>query len=152
MESFQFIKRHGLWSDDQARQAVELKRRVEAGDLTLIRVAWPDPHGAIRAKSVTVAAFNDVLENGYNINIATSTLDGSGARVFKSFTAGGGMGLAEMTGSPSLTAVPDPGTFRVLPWATDIGWVLCDQYFHDGRPFHFDTRHQLKQQLETLLF
>jgi glutamine synthetase len=150
MESFQFIKRHGLWSDEQARQAVELQHRIEAGDLNLIRVAWPDPHGAIRAKAVTVPAFKDVLENGYNINIATSTLDGSGARVFQSFTAGGGLGLDEMTGSPNLTAVPDPATFRILPWAPDIGWVLCDQYFHDGRPFHFATRHLLKQQLARL--
>ena len=26
------------------------------------------------------------------------------------------MGLDEMTGSPNLTIVPDPATFRVLPW------------------------------------
>ncbi|NQV57052.1 MAG: glutamine synthetase [Rhodospirillales bacterium] len=150
MKSFDFIRRYGLWTNDQARQAEELKRRAETGELQLVRIALADPHGASRAKSVTVPAFLDVLENGYNINIATATLDGSGERVFKSFTRGGGMDLDEMTGSPNLTVVPDPSTFRVLPWAPHIGWVLCDQYFHDGTPFHFSTRHLLKQQIERL--
>ena len=30
--------------------------------------------------------------------------------------------------------VPDPSTFRVLPWAPHSGWMLCDLYFPDGRP------------------
>ena len=88
--------------------------------------------------------------NGYNINVATTTLDASGARTFASFTDGGGMGLAEMTGSPNLTIVPDPATFRVLPWAPGIGWVLCDEYFNTGIPFHFSPRQILKKQLARL--
>ena len=43
------------------------------------------------------------------------------------------MGLDEMTGSPNLVIVPDPATFRVLPWAPGVGWVLCDEYFTSGR-------------------
>ena len=119
-----FIERHGLWTDDQKRQAEELKRRVENENLQLIRVAWADPHGASRAKAVTIPAFIAALETGYNINPATSTLDSANARTFASFTRGGGLGLDEMTGSPNLTIVPDPSTFRVLPWAPGIGWVL----------------------------
>ena len=82
-----------------------------------MRLAWADPHGAARAKAVTVPAFLAALETGYNINVATTTLDSANARTFASFTRGGGMGLDEMTGSPNLTIVPDPSTFRVLPWA-----------------------------------
>ena len=47
------------------------------------------------------------------------------------------MGLDEMTGSPNLTIVPDPTTFRVLPWAPRTGWILCDEYFNDGRAVSF---------------
>ena len=36
--------------------------------------------------------------------------------------------------------MPDASTFRVLPWAPDTGWVLCDLQFPDGRPVPFDTR------------
>jgi len=90
------------------------------------------------------------LSNGYNINVATTTLDSANARTFSSFTRGGGMGLDEMTGSPNLTIVPDPSTFRVLPWAPGAGWVLCDEYFNTGVPFHFSPRHLLRRQLRRL--
>jgi glutamine synthetase len=122
--SVSFIERHGLWSDDQRREAQELERRIEKENLHLVRLAWADPHGASRAKAVTPAVFTAALIAGYNINVATSTLDSAGARTFASFTQGGGMGLPEMTGSPNLIVVPDPVTFRVLPWAPGVGWVL----------------------------
>src|SRR5262245_28645192 len=131
-----FIDKHGLYGDDQTRQAQEIKLRLEKGDIHFIRLAWADPHGASRAKAVSVPAFLAALENGYNINVATTTLDSANARTFASFTRGGGMGLPEMTGSPNLTIVPDPLTFRVLPWAGHngggVGWILADEYFNTG--------------------
>src|SRR5262245_58329394 len=145
-----FIAKHGLYGDDQKRQAQEIKKRLEQGDLHFIRLAWADPHGASRAKAVSVPAFLAALESGYNINVATTTLDSANARTFASFTRGGGMGLAEMTGSPNLTIVPDPSTFRVLPWAPGVGWILCDEYFSNGAPFHFSPRHLLRRQLKRL--
>ena len=145
-----FIERHGLWSEEQRAQARDLRKRIESESLELVRVAWADPHGASRAKALSPAVFLDALEHGYNINVATTTLDSAGGRVFKSFTRGGGMGLDEMTGSPNLTVVPDPSTFRTLPWASGVGWVLCDEYFRDGRPFHFSPRHLLRRQVARL--
>jgi len=145
-----FIERHGLWSEEQRAQARELRKRLEHEPLELVRLAWADPHGASRAKALSLPVFLDALENGYNINVATTTLDSAGGRVFKSFTRGGGMGLDEMTGSPNLTVVPDPSTFRTLPWAPGVGWVLCDEYFRDGRPFHFSPRHLLRRQVARL--
>ncbi|HEY4407820.1 MAG TPA: glutamine synthetase, partial [Xanthobacteraceae bacterium] len=124
-----FIEKYGLRSEEQRRQAEELARRVMKEGLHLVRLAWADPHGAARAKAVTVPAFIGALSAGYNINVATTTLDSANARSFSSFTRGGGMGLPEMTGSPNLTIVPDPATFRVLPWAPGVGWILCDEYF-----------------------
>jgi hypothetical protein len=112
-----FIEKHGLWTDDQKRRAEELKLFLEKDKLQFVRIAWADPHGASRAKAVTVPAFLAAMTSGYNINVATTTLDSANARTFSSFTRGGGMGLPEMTGSPNLTIVPDPLTFRVLPRA-----------------------------------
>jgi glutamine synthetase len=145
-----FIERHALWSDDQKMLAADLEARVRGANLRLIRLAWADPHGAARAKMVTAPVFLESLRNGYNINVATTTLDSAGGRVFASFTRGGGMGLPEMTGSPNLTIVPDPGTFRVLPWAPGVGWVLCDEYFDTGVPFHFSPRQLLRRLLREL--
>src|SRR3989454_3358112 len=145
-----FIDKHGLWTETQRHQAAELKRRLDQEDLKFVRLAWADPHGYSRAKAVTVPAFLSALATGYNINVASTTLDSAGTRTFSSFTRGGGMGLDEMTGSPNLTIVPDPGTFRVLPWAAGVGWVLCDEYFRDGKPFHFSPRHLLRRQVARL--
>lgn len=145
-----FIERYGLWTSEQKRRAAEIKRRIQAEKIRLIRVVWSDTHGHARTKEVTVPAFLSALTNGYNINVATTTLDASGARTFSSFTPGGGMGLEEMTGSPNLTIVPDPMTFRVLPWAPGIGWILCDEYFNTGIPFHFSPRQLLRRQLARL--
>ena len=56
-----FIEKHGLWTADQDRQAEEIKRRLEAGGIKLVRVCWADPHGASRAKTVTAGAFIGAL-------------------------------------------------------------------------------------------
>jgi glutamine synthetase len=145
-----FIEQHGLWSEDDKRQAVDIKRRLETEKLRFVRLAWSDTHGYVRAKTLTVPAFLSALNAGYNIGVATTTLDAAGARVFASFTRGGGMGLAEMTGSPNLTVVADPATFRTLPWAPGTAWILCDEYFNDGTPFHFAPRQLLKKALRKL--
>jgi glutamine synthetase len=150
MTARSFIDKYGLRTEEQRRAAEELKLRVQKEGVTVVRLAWADPHGASRAKAVTAPAFIAALDAGYNINVATTTLDSANARTFSSFTRGGGMGLAEMTGSPNLTIVPDPATFRALPWAPGVGWILCDEYFNSGVPFHFSPRHLLRRQLKRL--
>jgi len=145
-----FIEQHGLWNDDARRQAEEIRRRLEADKFRFVRLAWGDTHGYARAKTLTVPAFIAALNAGYNIGVATTTLDSAGARVFASFTRGGGMGLDEMTGSPNLTVVVDPKTFRALSWAPGVAWILCDEYFNDGRPFHFAPRQLLRKVLDRL--
>lgn len=145
-----FIHRYGLRTDAQERAAAELRHRLEREDLRLVRMAWADPHGASRAKSVAMPVFLNALEAGYNINVATTTLDSSNARTFSSFTRGGGLGLDEMTGSPNITIVPDPATFRMLPWAPGVGWVLCDEYFNSGAVYPFSPRQLLRRELQKL--
>jgi len=66
-----FIEKHGLWSDEQRRQADEIKRRLETDKLRYVRLAWGDTHGYSRAKTLTVPAFVSALQSGYNIGVAT---------------------------------------------------------------------------------
>ena len=47
-----FVDRHGLWSDDQRKQAQELVRRIDAGECDVVRFAWPDQHGLLRGKTL----------------------------------------------------------------------------------------------------
>ena len=146
-----FIEQHGLWSDDQRRHAEELKYRIEKDDIQLIRVAWADPHGAVARQDRDGAGVRRRARRPATTSTSRPrTLDSANARTFASFTRGGGMGLDEMTGSPNLTIVPDPATFRLLPWAPKVGWVLCDEYFNSGVPFHFSPRQVLRRQLKRL--
>ena len=66
------------------------------------------------------------------------------------FAAGGGFGIEEMTGFPDVTLVPDPTTFRVLPYADRTGWILSDPYFANGKPIPLDGRGLLRRQLARL--
>jgi glutamine synthetase len=46
--------------------------------------------------------------------------------------------------------VPDPRTFRVLPWAPRTASVLCDLHLPDGAPVVFSSRRVLRDQLDGL--
>ena len=71
-EATGFIARHNLWTGAQREQASELRRRLEREPLQFVRMAWADPHGASRAKAVTLPTFLGALSDGYNINVATT--------------------------------------------------------------------------------
>src|SRR6185295_8574600 len=52
-----------------------------------------------------------------------------------------------LQGAADVLMLPDPSTFRVLPWAPDTGWFLCDLRLQDGRPVPYCTRTLLKDAL-----
>src|SRR2546423_15260609 len=108
-----FVEKHGLWSQEQRAQAAELRKRIAGEKLDLVRLAWADPHGASRAKALSVPVFLEALASGYNINVATTTLDSAGGGAFQAFTRGGRVGLGAMTGAPQLVVAADPPTSRV---------------------------------------
>jgi glutamine synthetase len=70
--------------------------------------------------------------------------------VFPAFTPGAGLGMAQLESAADVFMFADASTFRVLPWAPDTGWVLCDLRFGDGKPVPFDTRSILKTAVEKL--
>jgi glutamine synthetase len=60
--------------------------------------------------------------------------------VFPVWQPGGGFGMKELEGAADMVMLPDPTTFRALPWAPHSGWMLCELYFADGRSMPFCTR------------
>lgn len=76
--------------------------------------------------------------------------DTSHKTVFPWFTEGGGFGMDEMTGGGDFLMLPDPTTFRVLPWAHKTGWIMADIYFPNGKPVPFSTRQILREALSEL--
>src|SRR6202041_3674114 len=85
------------------------------------------------------------LESGCTITTTMFAKDTSHKTVFPVFTAGGGFGMREMEGAADVLMVADPLSFRVLPWSSATGWLLCDVYFADGRPVPFATPNLYQQ-------
>ena len=145
-----FVERHGLWSSEQKEAAVRIKRIVEEQKLEVIRLSFPDQHGILRGKTLVAAEALASLESGCTITTTMFAKDTSHKTVFPVFSAGGGFGIPEMQGAADVLMIPDPSTFRVLPWSPGTGWLLCDVHFADGRPVPFATRNLYKGVLANL--
>jgi glutamine synthetase len=145
-----FVARHALWSDEQKGAAQRLRRIAEEKGLEVIRFSFPDQHGILRGKTLVASEALGSLEDGVTITTTMLAKDTSHRTVFPVFTAGGGFGIKEMEGAADVLMVPDPLTFRVLPWAPTTGWVLCDIHFSDGRPVPFATRQLHRAVLASL--
>lgn len=145
-----FIQRYGLWSDDQSQAAAEIANRVKADGAEVIRFSFPDQHGILRGKTLVADALDGAFSSG--ISIASSLLmkDTAHRTVMSVFAAHNSTGMTEMRGSADIVMVPDPTTFRMLPWDAGCGWMLCDLYFRDGRKVPFATRHLYRDALTHL--
>jgi glutamine synthetase len=145
-----FVERHGLRSAEQKDAAVRLRRIVEEQKLEVIRLSFPDQHGVLRGKTLIASEALRCLESGCTITTTMFAKDTSHKTVFPVFTAGGGFGIPEMQGAADVLMIPDPSTFRILPWVPGTGWLLCDVHFADGRPVPFATRNLYKGVLADL--
>ncbi|QPF84292.1 glutamine synthetase [Bradyrhizobium genosp. L] len=145
-----FVERHGLWSDEQKDAALRLRRVVEEKNLEVVRLSFPDQHGILRGKTLIASEALRALESGCSITTSLLAKDTSHKTVFPVFSAGGGFGMKEMEGAADVLMVADPTTFRVLPWAQNTGWLLCDLHFGDGRPVPFATRNLYRKVLDQL--
>ena len=118
--------------------------------LKFVRFSFADQHGVLRGKTLAVSEVQSALKTGIGFPSSLLLKDTSHRTVFPAFTPGGGVGMADFQGAGDVLMAPDPSTFRVLPWAPETGWVLCDLKLQDGRPVPYDTRGILKAALEKL--
>ena len=142
------IERCGLWSDEQRRAAQEVLR--QAAGLGVVRVVFADQHGTLRGKTVVAAELDSVFRLGCTVPSSILAKDTAHRTVFPVFSRGGGFDMPEMQGAGDIVLVPDPLSFKVLPWATHSGWLLCDLHFADGRPVPFATRQIARRVLDGL--
>ena len=145
-----FVARYGLYSQEQAAAADALADQIRAEGLRTVRLIVVDQHGMPRGKALAPEVAIAAMRNGLDFSGAIYSLD-SGNQVFvPAFAAGGGFGIDEFTGFPDIVLVPDPSTFRILPWADNTGWMLCDTYFSNGQPMPLDGRGLMRRMLNQL--
>lgn len=145
-----YVEVHGLYSDVQLAAAEQTKKTIRENGIEVVRLAWPDQHGLLRGKSLSVEGYLASLTGGMDITMAPFTFDTANSPVHNPFTVDGGFAIKDMGGSPNIKMVPDPCTFQILPWAPETAWVMCDLYMSNGQPFPYSPRGILKQSLARL--
>jgi glutamine synthetase len=145
-----FVARHELWDDAAHAAAAQLRRVVDELGVERVRIGFADQHGVVHGKTVTREALPAALRSGVAAPSSLLLKDTSGRTVMPVFGPDTGLGVAGFAGVGDVVLVPDPTTFRVLPWSRDTGWLLCDVHFPDGRPVPFCTRSLLRGELARL--
>jgi glutamine synthetase len=145
-----FVQAHDLWTEEQYAAAAQLRRVVDEVGIELVRFSFVDQHGTLRGKTLTREALAGALKNGTTAPSSLILKDTSGRSAYAVFSPDSGLHDLQLAGAGDLVLIPDPTTFRVLPWAADTAWILCDLHLPSGEPVQFSTRRILAEQLSRL--
>ena len=127
-----------------------MRRVMDELGIEMVRFSFVDQHGVLRGKTIARGGIAAAMRSGVTAPSSLLLKDTSGQSVFSVFSAETGVGLAGFSGAGDIVMVPDPATFRVLPWAPNTGWILCDVHFPDGSPVPLCTRSILRTELTAL--
>jgi glutamine synthetase len=111
-----------------------VQRAGEAG-LRLVRFLWCGNDGTVRAKASAVYGLEDRMRTGIGLTVAMQAMNG-----LDQLQPVEGMGPVG-----EIRLVPDPETFRVLPYAPHLGAMLVDHVQLDGEPAPVCQRSFLKR-------
>jgi glutamine synthetase len=145
-----FISSNGAWDESQQEAAKKLPGLIKDRGIRTIRIVYCDQHGLSRGKTIDASMFETALANGIAEAPGGLCMDTSNEPIFPMFNEDGGLGVVAMGGAGDLILVPDPTTFKVLPWSDTTGWVLSDIYMRNGDRCPFDTRHVMRSALQAL--
>ncbi len=109
-------------------------KAIDDAGVRYIRLCFTDILGRIKGMSITRSEIEQVLEEGQGF-------DGSSVE-----------GFARIEES-DLMAVPDPVTFRIIPWdisGEKVAMMFCDITHPDGTPYDGDPRWVLKRTVQRL--
>jgi glutamine synthetase len=145
-----FISKHDLWTGEQWRLAEEAAQFYTAENLNVLRLSFADQHGVLRGKALVTDDLMGSVKNGLSMPGSLLAKDTSHKTIYPVFSSNGGFDIPGMAGVADIVMVPDPSTFRVLPWANGTGWMQCDLFFPDGRPVPLCTRRKAKEAATAL--
>jgi glutamine synthetase len=145
-----FAERCGIQDAAREEAVVRVARAIEAQGLELVRFAWCDLHGVLRGKTLVASAAARALREGLGLVSTLLLKDTSDRTAFRVFEPGGTASLPGFGFANNLQLLPDPDSFRVLPWTPGTGWLQCQPWFEDGQPVELDTRRVLQRALARL--
>ncbi|MDP2065531.1 MAG: glutamine synthetase family protein [Burkholderiaceae bacterium] len=145
-----FAERCGIHDAARERACEQLARVIDASGIELVRFVWCDLHGVTRGKTLVASAAARALREGVGMVSTLMLKDTSDRTAFKVFEPGGTASLPGFGQANNLLLLPDPASFRPLPWSPRSGWLQCQPWFQDGTPVALDTRRVLQAALQRL--
>ena len=123
----------------------ELERRVRAGEIDTVIVAFADMQGRLTGKRVAARLFlEEVAEHGAEccnyllaVDVDMNTVSGYGMSSWDS-------------GYGDMVMRPDLRTLRLIPWLPGTAQVMADLHWHDGALVPAAPRSILRAQLDRL--
>ncbi|MGW1027690.1 glutamine synthetase family protein [Streptomyces sp. NPDC002577] len=125
--------------------ADELATALDSGAVTELEVAWSDPYGRVQGKRVPAARYaGPAAGRGFTFCTGSLAWDTTG-EVQETSPLGD-----PASGYPDAYALPDPATYRPLPWRPGTGQVIADVYDHEGELLGSTPRAALRRVLDRL--
>ncbi len=118
----------------------EVVERAEEAGLRLVRFVYCGNDGTIRAKASSRHGLAGRIEAGIGLTVAMQAMNGLDEL----------QPVDEMGPVGEVRLVPDPESFRVLPYAPNAGAMLTDHVGLDGAPAPVCQRSFLKRQVARL--
>jgi len=115
--------------------ADEVAKRADEAGLRLVRFLWCGNDGTVRAKASAIRGLEGRIRSGIGLTVAMQAMNS-----LDQLQPVEGMGPVG-----EIRLVPDPETFRVLPYAPRLGAMLVDHVQLDGSPAPVCQRSFLKR-------
>ncbi|MFT7532777.1 MAG: glutamine synthetase [Gammaproteobacteria bacterium] len=135
-----FISRAGLNTSEFSDGCRQVLEKISEHKLQIIRLSFVDQHGILRGKSYPARDIEMLFQSGCAMTSSLLLKDTSHRTVFPIWSNKSILGLDELSGAGDIMMVPDPGTFRILPWVKGTGWMICDLFDISANPLIFSSR------------
>jgi glutamine synthetase len=124
-------KNRATSSEEARKDALE---KIKADGVEFLLLWFTDLEGHLKSFAVTPSEIPGALDDGMGF-------DGSSITGFNAIE------------ESDMVAIPDPGTYRMMPWKegeTKVGRMICDVVTPDGKPYEGDPRYVLRRALDRM--
>jgi glutamine synthetase len=143
-------QRCGIHDMPRAAACQQVLQAIAEQRIERVRIGWCDLHGVLRGKTLMAHAVADAMDEGLGLVSTVMLKDTSDRTAFDVFEPGLADELPGFGQANNLMLLPDPASFRVLPWAPSTGWMQAQPWFDDATPVALDTRRVLQAALAEL--
>jgi glutamine synthetase len=119
-------KNRATSSEEARKDALE---KMKADGVEFLLLWFTDLEGHLKSFAVTPSEIPAALDDGMGF-------DGSSITGFNAIE------------ESDMVAIPDPGTYRMMPWRegeTKVGRMICDVVTPDGEPYEGDPRYVMRK-------